>query len=56
VPNYDFTCLRCDVTVEKYLRFDDNARLICKKCGDFMQKVFNPIPAHFKGGGWGGSK
>jgi len=53
VPNYDFTCLRCDVTVEKYFAFEDNSRPTCDKCGEFLNKVFSATPAHFKGGGWG---
>jgi len=54
MPHYDFTCLRCDVTVEKYFSFEENQRPTCDICGEFLNKVFNSTPTHFKGGGWGG--
>lgn len=53
VPTYDFTCISCDVTKEIQLSFEDNIRPTCDKCGEFLNKVFSAIPAHFKGGGWG---
>ena len=54
MPAYDFVCLNCDYTTEVVFNFDDDHRISCEKCGEFMNKVFSATPAHFKGGGWGG--
>lgn len=54
MPNYDFTCVGCDSTVERYFKFDQERRVECEKCGNQMIQVFQATPAHFKGGGWGG--
>lgn len=53
MPNYDFTCIKCDITKTIYLSFEDNSRPTCDTCGEFLSKVFSATPAHFKGGGWG---
>lgn len=54
MPSYDFTCLGCDLTVERYFTFHEDHRVECEKCGNQMIKVMSPTPSHFKGGGWGG--
>ncbi len=56
LPTYDFACIGCDIEVEKYFSFTDEHRVECEKCGNAMIKVLSATPAHFKGGGWGGSK
>jgi len=56
LPTYDFTCVGCDIEVERYFTFDETHRVECEKCGNPMIKSFSATPAHFKGGGWGGSK
>ena len=53
VPKYDFTCMKCDTTVEMHIGFDDVHRPVCEKCGEFLTKVWTPPAVHFKGGGWG---
>jgi putative FmdB family regulatory protein len=54
MPNYDFTCVPCDSTVEIHMAFDAMDRPTCSKCGNFMTKVWTPPAVQFKGGGWGG--
>ena len=56
LPTYDFTCVGCDIEVERYFTFEETHRVECEKCGNPMIKAFSATPAHFKGGGWGGSK
>ena len=55
LPTYDFTCVGCDIEVERYFTFDEEHRVECEQCGNAMIKAFTATPAHFKGGGWGGS-
>lgn len=54
MPKYDFTCIKCDRTVEMHVSFSATDRPICQGCGEFMIKSFTPPSVHFKGGGWGG--
>lgn len=54
MPNYDFVCISCDITTEKFFYFNEDQRVECEKCGNIMNKVFQANPTHFKGGGWGG--
>lgn len=56
MPNYDFACVSCDITEEGFFKFEEEHRKECPRCGNLMNKVFSATPAHFKGGGWGGSK
>lgn len=53
MPTYDFTCLTCDKTIELHFAFNDLSRPTCETCGNQLNKVYSPTPAHFKGGGWG---
>jgi len=54
MPTYDFTCIGCDLTVERYFTFHEERRVECDQCGNQMLKSLTATPAHFKGGGWGG--
>ena len=54
MPVYDFACMSCDVQVERYFTFNEEHRVECETCGNQMIKVMPSVPAHFKGGGWGG--
>ena len=54
MPNYDFTCIACDITVERYFTFEEDHRVECESCGNSMVKVIAATPSHFKGTGWGG--
>ena len=54
MPKYDFTCMKCDTTVEMQVGFDNVTRPTCEKCGEFLTKVWTPPAVHFKGGGGGG--
>ena len=56
LPTYDFTCVGCDIEVERYFTFEETHRVECEQCGNTMIKAYTATPAHFKGGGWGGSK
>jgi len=54
MPKYDFTCMKCDRTVEMHFAFDATQRPTCDSCGEFMIKSYTPPSVQFKGGGWGG--
>jgi putative FmdB family regulatory protein len=56
MPNYDFTCIPCDRTIEIHRAYNDTSGVVCEVCGGFMIKAFSAPGIHFKGGGWGGSK
>lgn len=51
MPTYDFTCMPCDVTVERYFTFNETPRVECETCGNPMIKAIPNTPAHFKGEG-----
>ena len=55
MPNYDFDCKECDITIERHFSFHETPKVDCEKCGEPMKRVFNAPPAIFRGGGWGGS-
>lgn len=54
MPMYDFSCMKCDRTVEMHFAFDSVQRPTCEGCGEFMIKNYTPPAVQFKGGGWGG--
>ena len=57
MPKYDFKCVTCQVTSEAFFPIADGpAPAIVCECGGEAFRVFEPVPAQFKGGGWGGSK
>ena len=54
MPDYDFTCIACDITVTRYFTFHEKHHVECESCGNEMLRVYQPNAAIFKGGGWGG--
>jgi predicted nucleic acid-binding Zn ribbon protein len=54
MPIHDFRCQSCNRVIEIRLGFDEVS--IEKCCGVMMEKVITPIPAIFKGTGWGKDK
>jgi len=54
VPTYEFKCDKCNSTVELHRSFDEEGVPTCTTCNSSMSRVWQAIPAHFKGGGWGG--
>jgi putative FmdB family regulatory protein len=55
LPTYNFSCIACDIDIERYFTFNEEHRIECEQCGNPMVKVITAPPTHFKGGGWGGS-
>lgn len=53
MPTYDFKCDTCGnlVEVKRSIQYAEDP-YYCPTCGDQMKKVFSPIPAVFKGGGF----
>ena len=51
MPNYDYRCEQCQITVEVSHSVSEHGPSCC---GKPMQKVFAATPAIFKGDGWGG--
>jgi predicted nucleic acid-binding Zn ribbon protein len=54
MPIHDFRCQSCNRVIEIRLGFDEVSMEKC--CGVMMEKVITPIPAIFKGTGWGKDK
>ena len=54
MPIHDFRCQSCNRMIEIRLGFDEVSMEKC--CGILMEKVIAPIPAIFKGTGWGKDK
>lgn len=57
MPNYEFKCSTCQHVSESFFPIQDGpaSAIICQ-CGKEAFRVYNPTPAHLKGGGWGGKK
>lgn len=53
MPRYDYKCKVCGGVQEITKSFGDDSVPVC--CQESMQQVYGATPAHFKGGGWGGS-
>lgn len=61
MPTYEFQCAspKCAPHWPMYeIEFSIHSELIafCKECGEQLVRRYTPIPAHFKGNGWGGTK
>lgn len=55
MPNYDFKCPSCLKITESYFPITDGpASYVVCECGKEASRVYQPTPAHLKGGGWGG--
>ena len=53
MPLYVYHCKKCNALVEVLQHYDDDALAACPKCGQpVSEKIFTPIPIHFKGNGW----
>lgn len=54
MPIYEFKCESCHITqeIERSIHAESNAP-VCTNCGELMGRVYVPIPAQFKGEGWG---
>lgn len=56
-PVYVYRCIKCGGETEIHRSIEDaNKELHCGDCLEPMEKVFQQVAAHFKGGGWGSSK
>ena len=56
-PVYEYKCPNCSATQEQVRSINDTVPApMCGDCLVEMSRVFSATPAHFKGGGWGGSK
>ena len=57
MPIYDYKCPQCGWKIAQKRSIDDATPApTCGDCLVVMDKVYSPIPAHFKGEGWGKSK
>ena len=57
MPIYDYKCPQCGWKIAQKRSIDDATPApTCGDCLVVMDKVYSPIPAHFKGDGWGKSK
>jgi putative FmdB family regulatory protein len=54
MPMHDFKCQSCNRTIEIRLKFNEVSMEKC--CEVMMEKLITPIPAIFKGTGWGKDK
>lgn len=54
MPKYDFKCVSCSKVSEASFPIADGpAPAIVCECGSEAFRVFEPVPAQFKGSGWG---
>lgn len=50
---YQYACVQCDFDYEKERNINEAEPIyICEKCGYVLTRVYSPIPALFKGGGF----
>lgn len=56
MPIYEFKCNKCEAVTEEAFDFHTEHKVICKKCEQPMNKLYQATPAIFRGGGWGGQK
>ena len=54
MPVYEFKCNKCEAITEKAFNFDEEHKVLCKKCKKPMAKVYQATRAIFRGTGWGG--
>jgi putative FmdB family regulatory protein len=53
MPAYDYRCPKCNIQNEITHGWHDRPIIPCTYCNEPMVKVIAPIPAVFKGTGWG---
>lgn len=57
MPAYAYKCPKCETKFTAKHRFEDDSTYSeCPECGAPAKKTFEAVPAHFKGGGWGGKR
>ena len=53
MPNYQFSCLECDDTVDVFFPITEkHQEVICEKCGHKRKKVIGLGAINFVGTGW----
>lgn len=56
MPKYGFKCPSCQKVTDEFFPIADGpAPAIVCECGKEAFRVYESVPSHFKGGGWGGS-
>lgn len=54
MPSYQFTCIHCDDTIDKFIPITQKDHtVVCEKCGNKRTKVLGVGAVTFKGNGWG---
>ena len=53
MPIYPYSCISCEVEYEKERPISDpEPRYFCDQCGYALIRVYSPVAAVFKGGGF----
>lgn len=53
MPTYEYTCIECDLTVDRVKKFSESdTSEFCEKCGNVMNKVYNTFGINLKGPGF----
>lgn len=53
MPFYDYKCSKCSNEEEKFLTISKASEdQFCKVCGSVMNKKIQPVPIHYKCGGF----
>jgi putative FmdB family regulatory protein len=53
MPVYQYTCVSCDIDYERERSIHDpETKYFCEVCGYALIKVYSPVTAVFKGGGF----
>ena len=51
-PNYDYSCINCNVRREVFKQFDEEYTPNCDTCGMQMERLWSATPTIFKTGGF----
>lgn len=53
MPTYEYSCIECDLTIEKQKSFSEaETSEFCEKCGNKMVKVYGTFGINLKGSGF----
>lgn len=52
MPLYEYKCFKCEHTIEKLQKLNDNTTEICQRCNTSMKKIISTSNFQLKGNGW----
>jgi putative FmdB family regulatory protein len=52
MPIYEYQCVACGCTVEKWQKLSENPLTVCPQCGGSLSKLISTCAFHLKGSGW----